>query len=135
MKPLVTEREFYDQCSIYVNEKRSQPPGENEQRTYFLLCMSETEEHVGSWAAIVDPAVPHKVKGKDLAKMTWGQQILVRSSPKIQKLIEKVTEEITMIHGIAKELKMSPQDLVKIIAESDSPEDAKQKLLHKTELL
>ena len=126
--PLVTEREFYNQCSLFTNENRDHVPEENEKRTYFLLCIYETDENVGSWGAIVDPGIPSKVRKEAFAEMTWGQQALISSGPKLQKLIKREIPQISTVHTTAKQLNISPGELLDTIAKSDSPEEAKEKL-------
>ena len=128
MKPLITEKEFYNYCSMYVTENREQCPREGEQRSYLLICLYETKEDIGTWASIVDPAISARIKTKDLIKMPWVQQILIRLGPKIRKLLKKEINNLKMVNNVANVLNISPEKLMETIIKSESPEEAKRKL-------
>ena len=131
MTELITEQEFFDVCSLYVSENRTEhPPEENEKRIYLLIAVSETDENVGTTAHLIDPSLSNEMRDvrKNFHMLTWGQQIMLGAIPGLQKITSESVDQIGAFHNKARELGISEKELFDIIANSSSGEETKKKI-------
>ena len=124
------EEEFYDQCSEFLNHKEVEhgnPIRDGERRTYLLAALTETDDDIGMTLLIIDPSMNSSIPREVFFKSPMRHQVMLKARTEIEKIIRKLTKDIASIHGLAETLNLPLTTIVKMIEESDGPEEFRRK--------
>lgn len=123
----MNELEIHQALQAYFCMQRKDAICQGEERTYVVMEIRETDDHVASCGCIIDPAVPSNIKNAvDAFKLSLARHIAIDLSRTLRETSSELTEKLTVARMAADQFGV--QNLIDLVGESKSPEDFATKL-------
>jgi hypothetical protein len=128
---MITETEMFEQCTVFINEKRSEVNdviSEGEQHSFILLSFTEYNEEIKLGITQIDPSVPKNLSKKEVFQLGVCQQTTTFLVSKLEDFCGKAIEHHILIDTIMKETGLSQIQLIELLLESTNAAELIEKI-------